>query len=137
MIRRPPRSTRTDTLFPYTTLFRSCPSTSRPTAPSTTIVSTRADARKQVPTLARQSHWTGRNALPIAAARQQAHRPREARARLAPLVEHTTENRSVGASIPPPAPILPRLLLSAPRGRPPCGSARTGVGAASSGAVTV
>src|SRR3546814_14368297 len=27
-IRRPPRSTRTDTLFPYTTLFRS-----RPTAP--------------------------------------------------------------------------------------------------------
>src|SRR3546814_17863627 len=26
MIRRPPRSTRTDTLFPYTTLFRSFPS---------------------------------------------------------------------------------------------------------------
>src|SRR3546814_16863482 len=25
MIRLPPRSTRTDTLFPYTTLFRSCP----------------------------------------------------------------------------------------------------------------
>src|SRR3546814_2527146 len=25
MIRPPPRSTRTDTLFPYTTLFRSCP----------------------------------------------------------------------------------------------------------------
>src|SRR3546814_2751238 len=29
MIRRPPRSTRTDTLFPYTTLFRSA--SSRPT----------------------------------------------------------------------------------------------------------
>src|SRR3546814_16637413 len=28
MIRRPPRSTRTDTLFPYTTLFRSCAITS-------------------------------------------------------------------------------------------------------------
>src|SRR3546814_17626799 len=28
MIRRPPRSTRTDTLFPYTTLFRSTPSRS-------------------------------------------------------------------------------------------------------------
>src|SRR3546814_13872682 len=27
MIRRPPRSTRTDTLFPYTTLFRSMPGT--------------------------------------------------------------------------------------------------------------
>src|SRR3546814_13435220 len=26
MIRRPPRATRTDTLFPYTTLFRSCQS---------------------------------------------------------------------------------------------------------------
>src|SRR3546814_9386610 len=30
MIRRPPRSTRTDTLFPYTTLFRSRPSGMRP-----------------------------------------------------------------------------------------------------------
>src|SRR3546814_1054318 len=29
MIRRPPRSTRTDTLFPYTTLFRSCPRRNR------------------------------------------------------------------------------------------------------------
>src|SRR3546814_6752855 len=33
MIRRPPRSTRTDTLFPYTTLFRSC--TRRPSPRST------------------------------------------------------------------------------------------------------
>src|SRR3546814_4794766 len=31
MIRRPPRSTRTDTLFPYTTLFRSTCSTERRT----------------------------------------------------------------------------------------------------------
>src|SRR3546814_8391208 len=30
MIRRPPRSTRTDTLFPYTTLFRSPPGRRRP-----------------------------------------------------------------------------------------------------------
>src|SRR3546814_16213354 len=37
MIRRPPRSTRTDTLFPYTTLFRSCRS--------------RADWDKQLPSL--------------------------------------------------------------------------------------
>src|SRR3546814_8904782 len=34
MIRRPPRSTRTDTLFPYTTLFRS--PRSRPTTRKTT-----------------------------------------------------------------------------------------------------
>src|SRR3546814_8838137 len=34
MIRRPPRSTRTDTLFPYTTLFRSFPAYSlEPTQP--------------------------------------------------------------------------------------------------------
>src|SRR3546814_2067015 len=30
MIRRPPRSTRTDTLFPYTTLFRSAASSMHP-----------------------------------------------------------------------------------------------------------
>src|SRR3546814_13422915 len=35
MIRRPPRSTRTDTLFPYTTLFRSQALTHEPEAPST------------------------------------------------------------------------------------------------------
>src|SRR3546814_1745587 len=32
MIRRPPRSTRTDTLFPYTTLFRSHPRALEPSA---------------------------------------------------------------------------------------------------------
>src|SRR3546814_4401379 len=32
MIRRPPRSTRTDTLFPYTTLFRSQPRVPGPAA---------------------------------------------------------------------------------------------------------
>src|SRR3546814_2036379 len=34
MIRRPPRSTRTDTLFPYTTLFRSAAPAPPPPAPS-------------------------------------------------------------------------------------------------------
>src|SRR3546814_1410873 len=33
MIRRPPRSTRTDTLFPYTTLFRSQVGAGRPGQP--------------------------------------------------------------------------------------------------------
>src|SRR3546814_2452193 len=36
MIRRPPRSTRTDTLFPYTTLFRSCCSVC-PVPPGNTV----------------------------------------------------------------------------------------------------
>src|SRR3546814_4438732 len=35
MIRRPPRSTRTDTLFPYTTLFRSTARSSMRCSPST------------------------------------------------------------------------------------------------------
>src|SRR3546814_3613029 len=35
MIRRPPRSTRTDTLFPYTTLFRSLASAGLPDEPKT------------------------------------------------------------------------------------------------------
>src|SRR3546814_14041502 len=34
MIRRPPRSTRTDTLFPYTTLFRSAPEKPKPEKPA-------------------------------------------------------------------------------------------------------
>src|SRR3546814_11795240 len=37
MIRRPPRSTRTDTLFPYTTLFRSHPGMAPRTPFSSTV----------------------------------------------------------------------------------------------------
>src|SRR3546814_10810197 len=37
MIRRPPRSTRTDTLFPYTTLFRSINSALNPTLDQVTV----------------------------------------------------------------------------------------------------
>src|SRR3546814_6334671 len=47
MIRRPPRSTRTDTLFPYTTLFRSAGSGTQPyernsCCPGATIAAERA-----------------------------------------------------------------------------------------------
>src|SRR3546814_10098759 len=46
MIRRPPRSTRTDTLFPYTTLFRSWPSESMNCHfPSTLLVVQKPDGR--------------------------------------------------------------------------------------------
>src|SRR3546814_18190082 len=44
MIRRPPRSTRTDTLFPYTTLFRSlhclssCQEATAPIAPDAAVI---------------------------------------------------------------------------------------------------
>src|SRR3546814_13145625 len=50
MIRRPPRSTRTDTLFPYTTLFRSRPPCRR--------------------------HRTGSRALPVAASRRIRDQPK-------------------------------------------------------------
>src|SRR3546814_15317408 len=46
MIRRPPRSTRTDTLFPYTTLFRSALSGDDVRA-YTKVYTTRADAATQ------------------------------------------------------------------------------------------
>src|SRR3546814_17735830 len=40
MIRRPPRSTRTDTLFPYTTLFRSLAAAPVAVAPATNAAAT-------------------------------------------------------------------------------------------------
>src|SRR3546814_161642 len=45
MIRRPPRSTRTDTLFPYTTLFRSFPP--RPPARRAAAYAVRISARQR------------------------------------------------------------------------------------------
>src|SRR3546814_7725896 len=45
MIRRPPRSTRTDTLFPYTTLFRSRRAASSWPRPRRRSVHTGADAQ--------------------------------------------------------------------------------------------
>src|SRR3546814_20682698 len=49
MIRRPPRSTRTDTLFPYTTLFRSRPDLFAIWGASTTLeLSTDPDMRLRV-----------------------------------------------------------------------------------------
>src|SRR3546814_9011685 len=53
MIRRPPRSTRTDTLFPYTTLFRS--------EPRTRCSAVRADlSLLQIGTLPKGSGWRAR-----------------------------------------------------------------------------
>src|SRR3546814_5217320 len=50
MIRRQPRSTRTDTLFPYTTLFRSrSSSAARSSASAASARSTRPDAARRSP----------------------------------------------------------------------------------------
>src|SRR3546814_8029098 len=45
MIRRPPRSTRTDTLFPYTTLFRSRTTSDAPVAPRRANLPAQPDLR--------------------------------------------------------------------------------------------
>src|SRR3546814_8105534 len=79
MIRRPPRSTRTDTLFPYTTLFRS---------PYNTTTNVRRGAT------------TGRNACPWHAPPWRSRRPRRASApcRRRPRrrsEEHTSELQSL------------------------------------------
>src|SRR3546814_2615167 len=47
MIRRPPRSTRTDTLFPYTTLFRSAASCKRTSSGNVPISANCADTAKR------------------------------------------------------------------------------------------
>src|SRR3546814_13312142 len=47
MIRRPPRSTRTDTLFPYTTLFRSSACHAADVLPRRSKVKTSAAAAKE------------------------------------------------------------------------------------------
>src|SRR3546814_9094844 len=80
MIRRPPRSTRTDTLFPYTTLFRS--------------------ARPRVGRRQRQHPWQRNGApegMPEAVVGMDQHaerRGRERRAALRPALERQVGRRS-------------------------------------------
>src|SRR3546814_3301958 len=61
MIRRPPRSTRTDTLFPYTTLFRSTPSALAVSlmdmATGSMCVSLLADSRRETCQVAHDCLW--------------------------------------------------------------------------------
>src|SRR3546814_4062802 len=83
MIRRPPRSTRTDTLFPYTTLFRSF----RPAPPC---------RQSKTPASSHRRHRHARAyACPRASARRQppllaSHRGRKTRSE-----EHTSELQSL------------------------------------------
>src|SRR3546814_16744279 len=49
MIRRPPRSTRTDTLFPYTTLFRSLLEAKGEIIAHEVVSGSRADIRSRLP----------------------------------------------------------------------------------------
>src|SRR3546814_2909593 len=93
MRRRPPRSTRTDTLFPYTTLFRS-PAWKATAAPDTTGVRAVDGLRSRQPPLAdRGLGYTGIPAVRECGRRSgcRIHRPRNA----ARSEEHTSELQSL------------------------------------------
>src|SRR3546814_5613389 len=62
MIRRPPRSTRTDTLFPYTTLFRSNPDL--PVILAGDFNASSAERRTYL-TAHSAANWTTKRRLPI------------------------------------------------------------------------
>src|SRR3546814_18686469 len=65
MYRRPPRSTRTDTLFPYTTLFRSMAAETAPPNIEILLVGMNGDLRgKRIPATMEKKIWDGAVRLP-------------------------------------------------------------------------
>src|SRR3546814_9191481 len=82
MIRRPPRSTRTDTLFPYTTLFRSKANICSRMSPSTDI---RCMKTAELDALA-MARWKFRSSSALA---------RDGRSGLMRSEEHTSELQSL------------------------------------------
>src|SRR3546814_3429558 len=85
MIRRPPRSTRTDTLFPYTTLFRS--EIARPASRRDTLCLALEEGRGRDPPSAPRLPTKGNRRLPDWAAARPSHRDRSE--------EHTSELQSL------------------------------------------
>src|SRR3546814_10844541 len=100
MIRRPPRSTRTDTLFPYTTLFRS---PHQPAAPQYAD-----DDRGGRDGARHRDALRGRRTLPRS--RTGLILPRFCGGVLLPLPEHGAFTAFGWLSLPPPVP--PRAPLS-------------------------
>src|SRR3546814_6556439 len=89
MLRRPPRSTRTDTLFPYTTLFRSRVGQVHPPAPYFLPDGRRQRHPERIGSRARDRHAEGRPRI----ARRAAHaRPHRLHLR---SEEHTSELQSL------------------------------------------
>src|SRR3546814_17487108 len=72
MIRRPPRSTRTDTLFPYTTLFRSSDNVGFQDFAQRILVDHRRDARRAD---GRERHTIGSDLVASNRFRNRAHEP--------------------------------------------------------------
>src|SRR3546814_2840142 len=72
MIRRPPRSTRTDILFPYTTLFRSSRQV-RTCFGSDRMPTSRFANAMEFWTLRKLTGWSGRQAIAVAHCRSEEH----------------------------------------------------------------
>src|SRR3546814_9040726 len=88
MIRRPPRSTRTDTLFPYTTLFRSSKRDGGSPDRATTASSTPA-------TRPRQPAWAAPIQLPSSAHSNTGRQSAVSTAQTTRSEEHTSELQSL------------------------------------------
>src|SRR3546814_12394300 len=114
MIRRPPRSTRTDTLFPYTTLFRSCERRARDRQ---AVVLDRVEyAQAGVRGIARkQEHFHPRRLGGRAVVeREQLAHQREGDARLEHVVLAATLVFGVGRHAMRPEPAFPLLEVEQP-----------------------
>src|SRR3546814_14789604 len=117
MLLRPPRSTRTDTLFPYTTLVRSLPSA---TADRSSSTPTRAASSRPgpdaTPEAGRRAHLDGWSRLPrqhlyraaVALAEVRVHLP----ARLLGRARGPRGDRLVDDPSTPIAPLMPPLAAS-------------------------
>src|SRR3546814_7626388 len=123
MIRRPPRSTRTDTLFPYTTLFRSSLFPSDRLSGDGHAIGRNTDA---------QERRRERGAAGIDGVERAQRGPAErATARLFPLLGRGGAERPLPTEqttcrpAPAPCPRDPRT-----RSRPPCGSSPNEIGRA-------
>src|SRR3546814_20975446 len=91
MIRRPPRSTRTDTLFPYTTLFRTDPVELEDVGPDTGEDRLNGRARRDITPLFPRSVRCGESAPVHLAVRRQRQR-----------IEHDDRRRAhiIGQALP-------------------------------------
>src|SRR3546814_15910572 len=112
MIRRPPRSTRTDTLFPYTTLFRSVPEASSQGAAARRPRRPPGDRFRAVPPGSRQARRLRLLVAPLPAGRALVRRrgggpprPRHRELLRAPgAIADRCRRRVLHADRPPPPP---------------------------------
>src|SRR3546814_16161116 len=105
MIRRPPRSTRTDTLFPYTTLFRSA-SLRKEAGPRCQLIRLMGGRDCRSSCSSGSTKWSPPPTFHLGCS-QASH---DARRRLSPRMRPTTSRRSLFLCCS--VPIVPVLFLS-------------------------